>query len=153
MWHLIRRSRLTWHTEALTMACNADGRKGWKVTDQLAFNLLLDRNIVPIHVRHYFSRLELHHGDPHSDHALQSLLRMLRNPISYTSLVWHSDTSTLVLQAPDDDKRVIWTYGDKLRLKPLPVLVAANGHVFFYQHLPEKCCSTCPILLSVAPCA
>ena len=34
---------------------------------------------------------------------------------------------------------MIWTYGDKLRLKPLPVLVAANGHVFFYQHLPEKC--------------
>ena len=34
---------------------------------------------------------------------------------------------------------MIWTYGDKLRLKPLPVLVAANGHVYFYQHLPEKC--------------
>ena len=32
----------------------ADGRPGWKVTDQLAFNLLLDRNIVPIHVRHCF---------------------------------------------------------------------------------------------------
>ena len=48
-----------------------------------------------------------------------------------------------MLQAPEDDSRVIWTYGDKLRLKPLPVLVAANGHVYFYQHLPEKCGSSC----------
>ena len=44
-----------------------------------------------------------------------------------------------MFQAPKDDRRVIWTYSDKLRLKPLPVLVAANGHVYFYQHLPKRC--------------
>ena len=53
------------------------------------------------------------------------------------------EKSMIVLQAPEDDKRVIWTYGDKLRVKPLPVLVAANGHVYFYQHLPEKCGCSC----------
>jgi len=130
-------------------ALAADGRPGWKVTDQLAFNLLLDRNIIPIHVRSGTCR----RGSPRrpvgvqTAHLAELQLVSRAHQRSRCHQPCHGivdnccncQTDCFVEQAPKEDPRVIWTYGDKLRLKPLPVLVAANGHVYFYQHLPEKC--------------
>ena len=42
------------------------------------------------------------------------------------------------LQAALEDGRVIWAFNDALRLAPLPVLAAANGHTFFVQHLHRR---------------
>jgi hypothetical protein len=36
-----------------------------------------------------------------------------------------------------DDWRVIHAMNNTLKLMPLPALLFTNGHVFFYQHLPE----------------
>jgi hypothetical protein len=58
------------------------------ITDQLAFNMILEQNISPI-------------------------------------------TST------DNDWRVIRAMNATVQLMPLPVLLFTNGHVFFYQHLPQ----------------
>ena len=133
----------------LRTALVADGRPGWKVTDQLAFNLLLDRNIIPIHVRlppssrdifRQFSSVQTAHLDQIAAYwACNSEFCCHQQFYMTFSSRCNSDTACFVTQAPKEDPRVIWTYGDKLRLKPLPVLVAANGHVYFYQHLPEKC--------------
>ena len=64
--------------------------KAFQVTDQLALNILLEDNIVPI-------------------------------------------TSA----EPEGDWRGILAHNNQLRLMPLPSLAFTNGHLFFYQHLPE----------------
>lgn len=60
------------------------------VTDQLAFNILLEQNITPI-----------------------------------------------ASADPSGDWRVVLAHDQQLRLMPLPSLAFTNGHVFFYQHLPD----------------
>ncbi len=42
------------------------------------------------------------------------------------------------LQATVEDPRLVWAYNDGLRLAPLPVLAAANGHTYFQQRLHER---------------
>ena len=59
------------------------------ITDQLAFNIILQRNITPI-------------------------------------------TST------EADWRVFHAFENKLNLMALPSLLFTNGHVYFYQHLPQR---------------
>lgn len=65
------------------------GGQTLQVTDQLAFNILLEQQISPI-------------------------------------------KSTV------DDWRVIHAMNNTLKLMALPSLLFTNGHVFFYQHLPEQ---------------
>lgn len=42
------------------------------------------------------------------------------------------------MQPTLEDSGVIWAYNDALRLAPLPVLAAANGHAYFQQRLHER---------------
>lgn len=66
------------------------GNTTFAVTDQLALNILLEKNITPI-----------------------------------------------ASADPAGDWRVILAHESQLQLMPLPSLAFTNGHVFFYQHLPE----------------
>lgn len=43
-----------------------------------------------------------------------------------------------VVRSVEEGGRLIWLADRSLKVVPLPVLVAVNGHAAFLQHLPER---------------
>ncbi len=43
-----------------------------------------------------------------------------------------------VVQSVRESGRLVWLADRTIKVLPLPVLAAVNGHVAFEQHLPER---------------
>ena len=53
------------------------------------------------------------------------------------NMLLETNITPIASAAHDADWRVIMAHGHRLQLMPLPSLAFTNGHLFFYQHLPE----------------
>ena len=128
-----------------------DGQSNWIVTDQLALTLIFA-------VRCLFSRLFLHtlqakYVDSLTDRVpkirsfYNKLLKLMRfgslrlDPAPFGVLhvfdlyVHPQESHDLLTEGVEGSRKLVWMYNRSVRVLPLPVLAAMNGHTAFVQEL------------------